>query len=114
MRDLIGRVNLTKIDAWGLKAEFEKGLDKIDALTPAELEKPNPKIAMDEKLPVGEPKAFVTLPPPPIATPEMIVLEAWRNLEGTMRRIIDKAPPRHPGSLQTPPLRFEAAAEELG
>jgi hypothetical protein len=34
--NLFERLNPTKVDAWGFSAEFEKTLNKIDALTPAQ------------------------------------------------------------------------------
>jgi hypothetical protein len=112
LRELIGRVNLTKIDVWGFKAEFEKGLDKIEALTWTELTKAKPAIATDEKLQTD--RLYPYSSSPAGATPETLVLDSWRELEGTMRQMIDKMHPRLPGPLHTPPLRFESAAEELG
>jgi hypothetical protein len=110
IRDLIARINLTKIDAWGLKAEFEKGLDKVDALTPPKEEKPAPKVAMDQKTPVDAIHDRAEGSPSPEAT----VLDTWSWLEGDMRAMIDVIHPRNVGGLWTPPLKIEEAARELG
>ena len=37
---MLDRVNPTKVDVWGFKAEFEKRLDKVDLLI-AELDEPD-------------------------------------------------------------------------
>ena len=109
IQSLIARVNLTKIDAWGFKAEFEKGLDKIEALTFIEPAKTRAKIATDELRRLDNSGASATG-----ATPEGLVLDSWRQLEGTMRRLVDELHPNVSRTIHPPPLRFEAAAEELG
>jgi hypothetical protein len=114
IRDLIGRINLTKIDAWGLKAEFEKGLDKVDTLTPPKEEKPTPKIAMDEKLPSEEPKSTLARLRAKAPSPEAIVLDAWSWLEADIRAMIDAIRPSQIGDLRIPPLKIDEAARELG
>jgi hypothetical protein len=115
IRELFGRINLTKIDAWGLKAEFEKGLDKVEELTP------DPKtIVTDEPFRLELKKwtehkgDYITalLPFLENMTPEAVVLDSWSRLEGEMRTMTDELHPR--GGLPTPPLRIEGAAEELG
>jgi hypothetical protein len=47
-------------------------------------------------------------------SPEALVLDTWSWLEGDMRAMIDAIHPRPSGVLHTPPLRFQAAAGELG
>jgi hypothetical protein len=114
IRELIGRINLTKIDAFGFKAEFERGLAKVESLTPAKDEKPKPKIAMDEKIAVEEPKAALTPARAKGASPDATVLDAWSWLEADMRAMIDAIHPRHTGVLWTPPLKIDEAAREFG
>jgi len=114
IRELIARINLTKIDAWGLKAEFEKGLDKIDSLTPPKEEKPKLKIAMDEKAAIQEPKPALIPTGEKGASPEALVLDSWSWCEADMRAMIDAIHPRHTGTLWTPPLKIDEAARELG
>jgi len=114
IRELLARINFTKIDAWGLKAEFEKGLDKVETLTaPKKEEKAKPKLAMDEKLPPEQSKMRAPVPATG-ASPEAMVLDAWSWLEGDMRAMIDAIHPRREGVLWTPALKIDQAARELG
>jgi len=112
IRELIARTNLSKVDAWGLKAEFEKGLHKVETLTPAKDEKKKPTIAMDEKLRLD------TIPDRVKGgggrSPETIVLDAWSWLEADMRAMIDAIRPTHIGTLSVPPLKIDEAARKLG
>lgn len=113
IRELLARINLTKIDAWGFKAEFEKGLEKVETLTPPKEEKPRPKIATDEKLRFEEARPGIA-PPGKAPSPEAMVLDAWSWLEGDMRAMIDAIYPRRGGVLWTPPLKIDEAARKLG
>jgi hypothetical protein len=113
IRRLLDRVSLTKIDAWGLKAEFEKGLDKIDILTPPKVEEathpPRLTIAMDQQIAKDVPT--LTQPESGVRTtltPEIFVLEAWRELEGSMRRLIDA---KHPRAESAQVASYPAAAK---
>jgi hypothetical protein len=94
---LMSRINLTKIDAWGLTAEFEKGLEKVEKLTPPSMEELK-QISMDEK---GQGEnvtqsfkisSWTSHIPEPC--PEAVVLGAWTSLEVNMRAMIDFI---HPG-----------------
>jgi hypothetical protein len=111
---MIARVNLKKLDAWGLKAEFEKGLDKVEKLAPPKEEekKEAPKIQAEETAPIDD----EPLPSQPgrSVTPEATVLDVWSWLEADMRAMTDAIHPRLRGPLWTPPLKFEEAARELG
>jgi hypothetical protein len=110
---IIARINLTKIDALGIKMEFERGLKKWKVWLRPRMRKSKPKIAMDKKFPVSELKLTywheTGLAAPP---PEELVLDAWSFLEAEMRAMIDAIYPT-PG-LWTPPLRIPEAARELG
>jgi hypothetical protein len=114
IQELIARTNVTKVDAWGLKAEFEKGLDKVETLTPPREEKPKPKIAMDEKIPSEEPRLLRIPHHGKAASPEAVVLDVWSWLEADMRAMIDAIRPRNVGTLLIPPLKIDEAARELG
>jgi len=93
---LIDRISLTKFEAWGLKAEFAKGLQKVDNLTPPSVEELELtyKITHDETVKgenlsrwVQKPPHSVELPPP--ESPEVLVLGAWSVLEANMRAMTD-------------------------
>jgi hypothetical protein len=105
LRKMAERVNLTRIDAWGIKAEFEKGLDKIEVLTPPRNEEKKPTVTIDvSKIIEGTSKAD------PLITPEMIVLGTWRAIEERMR-------PFAVGTSMDMPMhyiRLKSAARRLG
>lgn len=111
---MIGRVNLTKIDAWGFKAEFEKGLQKVEALTSGEPTKVGGKIIearIEDRIQFrdsADANVEVNL------TPELIVLHAWGRLESAMRKMIDAERPQKVGNITIPPLKIEEAAKQLG
>lgn len=122
LKDMIARINITKIDAWGLKAEFEKGLAKVELLTKPTSEtalppeKPTLSIAVDEAIESRlnkNSKRQWAGPTTDLPSPEMTVLNSWRLLEGTMRKFWDDKHPRH-GPTWVPPAQIEQAARELG
>jgi hypothetical protein len=81
-QEMLGRINPTKLDAFGFKAEFERTLDKVEQLTaPADQQK-SPIMAFDSK-PADTPELIQ-------ASPEAVILESWRQLENAARR---KLPP---------------------
>jgi hypothetical protein len=159
-------MSVTKIEAWGLKAEFDKGLDKIDSLTPPVPELPAPAPAFDPGL-QGEPPPPNPGPPYPDApyptpgpsptppsldapypapaqsptppypeapypapfihaggeaaslpsravSPEMIVLEAWGRLEGSVRPLIEAKHPSLSRRQWAAARAIEEVARDLG
>lgn len=44
LQALIGQISPTKLDAWGIKAEFERKLEQIEALTRADPAMPEPEV----------------------------------------------------------------------
>ncbi|MGO8868459.1 MAG: hypothetical protein ACLQME_18370 [Alphaproteobacteria bacterium] len=91
---MMDRISPTKVDAWGIKAEFEKSLDKVDLLTPAKESKSKPTLAMDEALPPSGKKSARIFTrdaafqrKPSSNAPEIIVLQAWDRLEKYMKSI---------------------------
>jgi hypothetical protein len=115
IKELIARVNLTKIDAWGLKAEFERGLDKVEELAPTKEEAKLEEITTHFRENTAARMDWVEGLRPFLkdVTPEAVVLDTWSRVEGDMRAMTEALHPRV-GSLWTPPLRFEAAAKEFG
>lgn len=109
--ELLTRINITKIDAWGFKAEFEKELNKVDTLLPPKEETPSPKIAMGER--ITEPTKKVSVPRKE-QSPEAVVLASWSILESDMRAMLDAIRPTQVGSLHVPPLRIQEIARRLG
>jgi hypothetical protein len=114
IKEMIGRVNLTKVDAWGLKAEFENGLAKAELLTPPKAEEApsheGPKLAMDEA-----PSRTVASDTAPrrieTASPELIVMRAWRELDIAMKRALEHLRKRKITFL---PAGLERLGDELG
>ncbi len=116
IKRLLAGTSLKKIEGWGIKAEFEKGLDKIEELAPRK-----------EPLKLGEvttyfrdraerPASYVDALLPFVfenVSPEAMVLDTWSRVEGDMRAMTDALHPQV-GNIHPPPLRFEAAAEEFG
>jgi hypothetical protein len=114
VRELIARINLTKIDAWGLKAEFERELDKVDKLTPPKDESAKLQIPSGKEIDTSETRLRLRVSRPEGASPEAAVLAAWSELEANMRAMIDAIHPRHIGTLSTPSIKIDQAALELG
>jgi hypothetical protein len=67
LQDMLSRVTPTKVDAFGLKAEFERTLDKVEQLTAPTDQRP---AQIDDVLP---------------ASPEAVILDSWRQLENAVR-----------------------------
>jgi hypothetical protein len=115
--EMIDRLDPTKVDVLGFKAEFARRLEKVNLLTPplvkpANLVQPKSFLAMDEQ--ISKPQVTRIAPiKQSVTSPDAIVLLAWRNLESTMRSLSDAKRPKI-GKLWTPPLRIEEAAKELG
>jgi hypothetical protein len=104
---MMSRINPTKVDAWGFKAEFEKSLDKVESLTTQNDSKDEftPRL---ENVPEEEVRKIVL-------APQGTILDSWRILELTMRQMHDAKHPRVAGSsLWHPPSSIEKAATELG
>jgi hypothetical protein len=113
---MLDRVNPTKVDAWGFKAEFERTLTKVEALTPASEEEEKAALSALEGKGASEP-----LPPPPppreptaLAPPEVTILESWRRIESLMRQMSDAQHPRISARFWNPPRKIDEAARELG
>jgi hypothetical protein len=117
IKALLSGLSLKKIEGWGVKAEFEKGLDKVEELTsPKEIAKPEelPRIKFRDRETTYLEYADKLLPfLYENVSPEALVLDTWSRVEGDTRAMIDALHPMT-GSIHTPPLRFEAAAKELG
>ncbi|MGJ5069839.1 hypothetical protein [Bradyrhizobium oligotrophicum] len=105
----------------GIKAELEKGLDRVDELTPLK----DTEIAKLDELPRIEFRdgdilrfEYVDKLLPFLyenASPEALLLDTWSRVEGEMRAMMDALHPSNSDSIHVPPPpRFEAAAEELG
>ena len=126
------RVNPTKLDAWGLKAEFAEALDKVETLIPPTPRAASPALADQPPggpvltdpfrlLPDSPPQVFA---PPimasPAPAPEQVslspvrsILADWMELSSSMRALADQS--RRNAS--KPKKRFatvEEAARELG
>ena len=97
IRGIFERINLTKLDAWGLKAEFEKGLAKAELLTPLPDRIPveRPKLAMNEAPTVSLPRLSEDALTQG-ASPELVVLRAWRDLDVAMKRALGELRRRTP------------------
>jgi hypothetical protein len=105
---LLNEIRLTKFAAWGLSAEFEKRLDKVEDLTettrqladeaPSKRETPR---SIDKTI-----LGFQSDDAPPL-----IILRAWSLLESELRSASDK-----PSTRDQPwtPRRMEDAARILG
>ncbi len=114
LQRMLGEVTPTKVDAWGFKAEFEKSLAKVELLAPAVIG----KLEVTQEAQTLNATGQVALPPPSdedkssaepptLASPDMIVLQAWRQLESRMRKLSD-------AQGHSMPRRIEVAARELG
>jgi hypothetical protein len=116
IKGLLTRISLTKIDAWGLKAEFEQGLDEVDELSPAEEEvklldeltlecRDNEKSSARAKYYEGlRPFLYENV------SPEAVVLDTWSRVEADVRAMTEALPPV---SLKVP-LSIEQAGKRLG
>jgi hypothetical protein len=115
IKRLLAGISLKKIEGWGIKAEFEKGLDKVDELTPpierSKLEEAHRFRDSDEF------RASYTDALLPFlyenVSPEAIVLDTWSRVEGDMRAMIDALHPPA-GNSRTQPFAFDKAGRELG
>jgi hypothetical protein len=114
--NLFSRLNLTKIEAWGIKAEFERGLDKVEELAPPK-EQPKSEEALRLRFEnAASGMRYVDALLPFIyenVSPEAMVLDTWSRVEGDMRAMTDALHPRV-GTVRPPPLRFQEAAREFG
>jgi hypothetical protein len=102
LREMMGRINPTKVDAWGFKAEFDKTLEKVEILTSEKAS--NPTMAMDSTLETEKPK------PAALEAPEIKILRAWNDLEVAMRKA---SPARRPGIKWITPKTIDEAAKDL-
>jgi hypothetical protein len=108
------RVTPTKVDAWGLKAEFEHKLNEIEQITASKEAKDQiPAIAMDEAskerklLNDSIREAFSQ----DLVSPATSVLETWSDLESYMQRVLNGQHPEEHQSLRT---TLATSAEKLG
>ena len=89
--EMLQGIVLTKFEAWGLKAEFEKGLDKVDILVPpvagrlAATQQPN-RLEATGKV---ESKLIFSASP---FSPEVRVLQKWNELDSELRRMTGRKP----------------------
>lgn len=74
--EMLDRVSPTKIDAWGFKAEFERTLDKVDALT-GPLEEVAKTQRAAEDLDGAEKRSA-----------EGLVLVSWQRLVSTLTELV--------------------------
>jgi hypothetical protein len=115
---LIGRINSTKVEALGVKAEFEMGLEEVESLTPPSTEELK-QITIDHHQRQGE---HVALPIEksswssytPEPSPEATVLGAWTWLEVNTRAMIEAIHPRNYRSDIFESRRLYEAAREFG
>ena len=107
LQDMLKRINLTEFEGLGIKATFEKVLDKVDILVPANSidgapipsligkpAQPGEAEFRTDEVRSGEPEGrpndnqIVWLNPNDHATSaDSIILLSWRRLEAVMRRI---------------------------
>jgi hypothetical protein len=104
---LVAGLHLTKFNAWGLTAEFEKRLDKVEALT-----EPTRQITQDEApKQVGHArttdKAYIG---PETKSPQYIILRSWSRLEALLRGESEA----RVGKILTSPRRIEERARLIG
>ena len=77
LRDMLNRINPTKLDAFGVKAGFESTLDKVEQLTPPD-EKDLPILRLDNR-PLKSADLIS-------ASPEAVILDSWRQLEKPVKQ----------------------------
>jgi hypothetical protein len=120
LKALIDRINLTKLEGLGFSAVFEKGLDKVDGLTPPSAEELELryKITHDEKgkgenlVQWFQKPSWSSYTPEP--SPEAVVLGAWTWLEVNTRAMIEAIHPRNYRSDIFESRRLYGAAREFG
>jgi len=114
---LMSGINLTKIEGWGIKAEFERGLNKVEELTPPKAQIKLETVARSSAHGSAALRTnYVEALRPFMSeniSPETMVLDIWSRVEGDMRAMSDALHPKI-GAVYSPPLRFQAAARELG
>jgi hypothetical protein len=98
LRDMVGRINPTKVDAWGFKAEFERALVKIEALAPSKSDDALEVLTADRRL------EFTTIEPEWPISPEAIILMSWARIEAVIRKLMAFGP-RSQWTGQIPPFR---------
>jgi hypothetical protein len=87
LQKLIDRVNVTKIDAWGLKADFEKDLSKAESLSPPPMDTPKIGVHLAEgRQTIGEiiasgERIMVDMGNRMMPTPDTAILERWESFE---------------------------------
>jgi hypothetical protein len=117
---LIGRINSTKVEALGFKAEFEMGLEEVENLTPPSTEELElvHKITHDEKGKGENLSQWIQKPSwssyTPEPSPEAVVLGAWTWLEVNTRAMIEAIHPRNYRSDIFESRRLYEAAREFG
>lgn len=118
VRELIARINLTKLDAWGLKAEFERGLDKVEELAPTKEEaKADERVKIEFHNKSSTTTGWAAGLRPFLyenVSPEAIVLDTWSRFEADLRAMTDALPSRDAGAPRTLPLRIERTGKEFG
>jgi hypothetical protein len=117
IKALISGLRLRKFEGWGVKAEFERGLDKVEQLAPPKEQLPLKEL---RRLDFRENAAPQTNYADGLlsffydnVSPEALVLDTWSRVEGDMRAMTDALRPQV-GNVRTPPFRFEEAAHRLG
>jgi len=107
---LLSEIRLTKFAAWGLSAEFEKRLDRAEALT-----EPTRKLASETPKQLDNVRSIGKnlLSFRSNENPQIHILTAWNLLEAELRNAVEK---RSPTSVQprSRPLKIEDFARKLG
>jgi hypothetical protein len=115
IKALLAGVSLKKIDAWGVKAEFERGLDEVEKLAPPKEEvkaEEKPRLEFHRQLSEFTTNYFDGLRPflYENVSPEAVVLDSWSVLEGEMRAMTEALQP----TSDKVPLSLNEQAEMLG
>jgi hypothetical protein len=103
---LIDRINITKLNVWGVTAEFDRSLEKVETtLTPTNGKK-------DERT-TKEPSSIPKLMYSFNVSPEVMILDAWSWVEVTMRNLLEEL---EPGSKEPYEMQFDfaTAGRKLG
>jgi hypothetical protein len=108
---MMDRVNLTKIDLLGLRAEFKKVLDKVDLLAPEDRTKRSAKPKASSRLQDDQANdtaqvGHLGMHP----TPEILVLETWADLEDVVQELSGTLPL----SLRYPKREIDQVVRDLG
>jgi hypothetical protein len=108
IKRLLTELRLTKFAAWGLTAEFEKRLDKVEDLTETtrKLTDEAPK-----RLEIQRSTNNASLGFQLEDSPQLIILKAWNHLQAELAAASDKP---YPPKRSWAPRAMEDAAKALG